>query len=186
MRRILLCILMLASTACGHAQAAPAAASDLDRALTGRWVGTIEYRDYSEPATSTKRTKLPTWLTIEPEASGLRCRYTYDDGPTKVVADEETIRFDPAAATYTATSTEGKTVASYSVAGFAALRDGHGTLVMTGTGSENNAPAQVRTTLHIGRNILEIVEETGAPGQPLVFRHAYTFVRAEPPPPGGV
>ncbi len=38
--------------------------SALTQSLVGDWVGVLEYRDYSEPLTSTKRVQLPTWLQI--------------------------------------------------------------------------------------------------------------------------
>jgi len=64
------------------------------------------------------------------------------------------------------------------IPGLASVRDGRGTLVLTGPG---NAPVHVRTTLRIGRNILEITRETAPKGQPFVFRRAYTMVRTVSP-----
>jgi hypothetical protein len=52
---------------------------------------------------------------------------------------------------------------------------------MTGKGTENDSPVDVRITLRLGRNILEITQETATAGHPLTFRHAYTFVRAAAP-----
>jgi len=155
--------------------------TELQRSLTGMWVGTLEYRDYSEPATSTKRVKLPTWLRVEAAEVGLRFRYVFDDGPAKVVTNEELIRIDTAAGTYESHGTDGKLEDSYSIAGLDQLHDGHGVLVLTGKGTENNAPVAVRTTMRVGRNILEITRETAVAGQALTFRHAYTFVRAATP-----
>src|SRR5579875_3976336 len=63
----------------------------LTQALLGRWVGVLEYRDYSEPATSLKRVQLPTWLTVSTAAEGLATDYTYDDGPTKVVTSHSVL-----------------------------------------------------------------------------------------------
>lgn len=68
-----------------------------------------------------------------------------------------------------------------SIGVLAQLRDGRGTLELNGTGSENKAPAEIRTTLRIGRNILEMTRETAAPGRAFAFRHAYTFVRTSAP-----
>lgn len=155
--------------------------AELQRSLTGMWVGTLEYRDYSEPATSTKRVKLPTWLSVEATEGGLRFHYVYDDGPTKVVTDEELIRIDATAGTYDSHGADGKLEDSYSIAGLEQMHDGRGVLVLTGKGTENNAPVEVRTTMRIGRNILEMTRETAVAGQPLTFRHAYTFVRAAAP-----
>lgn len=157
--------------------------TDFQRALTGSWVGTLEYRDYSEPATSTKRVKLPTWLNIKAEGADLRFSYIYDDGPTKTVTEVSLIRVDFAAARYSVIDSTGKVEDSYAISGIQNLRQGRSTLTLTGAGTENKAPVEVRTTLRIGRNILEITRETTAAGQPFTFRHAYTLVRAAPPAP---
>jgi hypothetical protein len=61
------------------------------------------------------------------------------------------------------------------------LRQGLGILTLTGAGTENGKPVEVRTTLRIGRNILEILRETAATGQAFTFRHSYTMVRATAP-----
>ena len=153
---------------------------DLQRALAGSWAGTLEYRDYSEPATSVKRVKLPTWLAIE-AARELRFRYVYDDGPSKTVTELEVVRIDPVAARYQILGEDGKVKDEYSIAGLGSLREGRGTLTLSGPGTENGTPVDARTTIRIGRNILEIVRETAPHGQPFVFRHAYTMVRTSPP-----
>jgi len=153
--------------------------ADLQKALTGTWVGTLEYRDFSEPATSTKRVKLPTWLDVQATGADLRFHYVYDDGPAKTVEETSLIRIDPAH--YIVLDAAGKVESSYAIAGFDQLRGGRGVLTLTGKGTENDAAVEVRTTLRVGRNILEITRETAASGQPFTFRHAYTFVRAAPP-----
>jgi len=182
-RLIVLSSLILRLSAQGeHAQSLPATATELRDALVGEWVGTLEYRDYSEPATSTKRVKLPTWLKVEPaQGTDLRFRYIYDDGPTKTVKEVSVIGIDTSNSLYTISDLAGKIEDSYTISGLAQLRSGHGTLTLTGKGTENKVLVEVRTTLRIGRNILEITRETAAPGQPFAFRHAYTFVRAAEP-----
>jgi hypothetical protein len=154
----------------------------LQQALTGRWTGVLEYRDYSEPAGSTKRVQLPTWLTIVSGAEGLRFVYTYDDGPNKVLEEQETVVFDFAAKTYKAME-NGHAWATYAVAGLDALKDGRGELVMTGPGTENDKPAEMRVTWTIRRNLLSILEETRPAGsaEAFAFRHRYVFTRAEAP-----
>jgi hypothetical protein len=72
----------------------------------------------------------------------------------------------------------GKVESTYAIASFDQFRSGRGVWTLTGTGTENNAPVEVRTTLHIGRNILEITRETAEAGKPFTFRHSYRFVRA--------
>jgi hypothetical protein len=159
----------------------PAAATETREALLGAWVGTLEYRDYSEPATSTKRVKLPTWLNVEPAGTDLRFRYVYDDGPAKTVKEVSLIGIDTTGELYTVSDSAGKVEDRYTIVGLAQLRSGHGTLILNGRGTENQVAVVVRTTLRIGRNILEITRETAAPGEPFAFRHTYTFVRATEP-----
>lgn len=152
----------------------------LQSALSGSWVGTLEYRDYSEPAASLKRVKLPTWLCVEMTEANLQFQYVYDDGPSKTVTEKSTVKIDAGANRYVVVSGDGKSEESSEIAGMAGLRNGRGSLTLTGSGTENNTPVTVRTTMKIGRNILEILRETAASGQPFAFRHAYTFVRATP------
>lgn len=166
-----------------RAQDAPATTSlaELQGSFAGSWAGTLEYRDYSEPATSTKRVKLPTWLTIEPTGGDLRFRYVYDDGPSKTVKENSIVRIDPATAHYTVLDHDGKIEDSYVIGGLAQLRSGRGVLTLTGSGTENGKAVDVRTTVRVGRNILEITRETAVSGEPFTFRHAYTLVRASAP-----
>ena len=144
-------------------------------------MGTLEYRDYSEPAGSAKRVKLPTWLTVAPNDIGLLFSYVYDDGPTKTVTEIATVRIDAASRHYLVTGKDGKDEENSTIEGLDQLKQGRGSLILRGTGIENKAAVDVRTTIRIGRNILEITRETGPSGTPLVFRHAYTFIRSVPP-----
>jgi hypothetical protein len=136
--------------------------TDVQRALVGSWTGVLEYRDYSEPPTSTKRVKLPTWLTVEADGADLKFNYIYDDGPTKTVTGTDRVHFDPTAAA-------------------AELKAGLGSIVVMGAATENDKPVRSRTTWRIGRNIVEFTEETAPEGQPFAFRHSYLFVRATAP-----
>lgn len=149
--------------------------------MVGSWVGTLEYRDYSEPAASTKRVKLPTWLTVTPNEAGVQFNYVYDDGPGKNVTETSKIRIDANNARYVVTNEESKNEESYAIEGLDKLKQGRGTLVLRGAGTENKAAVDVRATLRVGRNIIEIIRETGPSGTPPVFRHAYTFVRMAAP-----
>ena len=159
----------------------PGALAEIQRAVTGTWAGTLEYRDFSEPAGSTKRVKLPTWLQIEAAGAELRFRYLYDDDPGKTVTESALVAIDVGEASYVVKDAAGKVEDRYAIAGLAGLREGRGTLTLTGKGTENGAAVEVRTTLKIGRNILEITRETAAPGAAFTFRHAYTLVRAAAP-----
>jgi hypothetical protein len=160
------------------------AADALQSAMVGSWVGTLAYRDYAEPATSTKRVLLPTWLTVTQVDGRLRWHYVYDDGPSKTVTDDERVHVEAGSvggANYVTQPGDGKPEQRLTVQGLEELKAGHGTVTMTGQIVEKNAPAQIRVTLHVGRNLLELTRETGATGQPLAFRDAYTFVRRDAP-----
>ncbi len=163
------------------AQSAPAAApsqQEIYAALTGRWVGVLQYRDYQ----SDGRVELPTWLEITPAPDGksLRLAYTFDDGPTKTVRETDTLAIDPAAATWTITSDDGKTM--YSVEGLAAMHSARGKLTLAGKGTDNDKPADVRENVLLGRNIfsMERTVRTGDDKQ-FLFRHKYVFTREQPP-----
>ena len=180
MRGFLIAVVLLAFSALtGRLQAQTTA--ELQQAMVGSWAGTLEYRDFSEPATSAKRVKLPMWLGIEAAGAGLRFSYIYDDGPAKTVTETSLVKIDPATARYNVLDSSGKLESSYAIAGLAQLQQGRGSLTLTGKGTENQVAVDVRTTIRVGRNILEITRETAAPGQTFTFRHSYTLVRAAPP-----
>jgi len=164
--------------------AIPQIQADLQQALTGNWTGVLEYRDCSEPATSTKGVQLPTWLTIKPAGSSQTWHYLYDDGPNKLVEETDTLSFDPSASTYTE-SDNGKEPHTYRATGYTDLHTGRGQLILTGNGTDNDKPAETRITLTIRRNLLTILEETrpAASTDPFAFRHSFTFTRATPPQP---
>jgi hypothetical protein len=155
--------------------------ADLTQALTGQWTGLLEYRDYSEPATSTKRVQLPTWLTITPAGDALIEHFIYDDGPTKVVDETLRVALDVAGSRYTITN-DHKVVEVYRVAGYDSLHAGRGSLVITGPTIDNGRPAETRITMTIRRNLLTWTEENRAAAtEPFAFRHSYTFTRAQAP-----
>ncbi|HEY1986708.1 MAG TPA: hypothetical protein VGG85_14930 [Terracidiphilus sp.] len=173
---------VVAAAAWAQSPAAGNPARDAALALSGDWTGYLEYRDYSEPATSTKRVQLPTWLTVSPSGTGLSFHYIYDDGPRKTVDETDIVVLDAAKKTYTSTEA-GHPAEVYTVAGLDQLREGHGQLVMTGTGTDNNQPAELRLTVTIRRNLMEwLLEErpAGSNGE-FTFRHFYRFTRSKPP-----
>jgi hypothetical protein len=155
--------------------------SDLRQALIGDWTGLLEYRDYSEPATSTKRVQLPTWLSISASGHALTEHFIYDDGPAKVVYETLALVFDVAASSYQITSDSNRTE-SYRVEGYSALHAGLGSLIITGPTIDNNRPAETRIVLTVRRNLLTWTEENRAVAtEPYIFRHSYTFTRAQAP-----
>jgi hypothetical protein len=66
------------------------------------------------------------------------------------------------------------------LAGMDALKNGRGTIILTGTATENQHPVDTRTTLTIRRNLLEITKETRAAGEAFRFRDGYTLTRLTP------
>jgi hypothetical protein len=182
--RTLAAVVFLVSSVFASAQTGAPAADDaaLRQSLAGRWVGVLEYRDYSEPATSTKRVDLPTWLTITAPGKSMTWKYTYDDGPNKVLEETDTVTFDPAAKSYSEAS-NGKPASSYTVDGYETLKDGRGVLVLHGSGTDNDKPSETRTTMTIKRNLLEILEEVRPAGssEAFAFRHLLRFTRSQPP-----
>lgn len=181
MRTLVLSSFLLVFSA--SAQTIPAnLKADLQKSLVGDWTGVLEYRDYSEPVTSTKREKLPTWLSISTAGTAESWHYIYDDGPSKVVEETDTVAFDPAASTYSEADDD-KPAQVFKVTGFETLTNGRGQLVLTGSGTENDKPSEMRITLTIRRNLLEILEETRPAGsaEAFAFRHAFRFTRAKPP-----
>jgi hypothetical protein len=148
--------------------------------LLGSWVGTLEYRDYSDNS----RQKIATLLRIyaDKEGRGLIFRYVYDDGPTKVIQDQDLVSVDEQKALYSISSPDGKSGSDYTVTGLKDLHpDGTGTLILLGKGTENNAAVDVREKLQIQRNRFTILRESKLPGQSFLFRHEYDFVRVSAP-----
>jgi hypothetical protein len=170
-----------AMSAAGQGSSARAQ-TELTQALTGHWVGVLEYRDYSEPPSSTRRVQLPTWLNIQPASEGLRYEYVYDDGPGKVVKSQDVVVIDSGAKTYKVVDADAASDI-YTIAGLEALKDGRGELVLSCPGTENDKPAEIRITLTVRRNLLTFIEETRQAGskEPFAFRHRYVMTRAQPP-----
>ena len=171
--RTTLLALSLLPSAFGQTQSAP-----LNANFNGDWAGTLEYRDF----TTNAQTFLPTWLTLTPSPDGttIKFHYVYDDGPTKTVTEDATLTFSPANAK--ATLTSGKAAETYDVQGLPDfLKQGRGTLLLTGTVKENNHPVDVRLTLTLRRNLYTLRKETHPAGEPFKFRDAYTFTRTVPP-----
>jgi hypothetical protein len=78
------------------------------------------------------------------------------------------------------TPEDGKPAQTLAVDGLERLSDGRGTLVLSGAIREKDAPANLRMQLHVGRNLLEIVRETGAVGEALTFRDGYRGTSSTP------
>ena len=153
---------------------------NFEQALLGNWIGTLEYRDYSDNS----RVKLPTMLRnsrTKGEVS-VTMRYVYDDGPEKVVQDKDIVTLDEAASNYVIRSADGKSTDSYQVNGLNRLRaDGTGKLILIGKATENDAPVEVRETITLDATRLDILRETKLAGRSFLFRHEYVFSRVVQP-----
>lgn len=142
-------------------------------AISGSWVGTLEYRDFSDNS----RQKIGTLLRVYQSKgeSNWIFRYVYDDGPHKVIQESETVAIDLGAHTYVVTSEDGKETNPYSIGSSTLSTDGTGTLVLAGLVTENKESVDVRTTVRISANHLDFLRETRLKGQPFKFRHEYSF-----------
>lgn len=144
----------------------------LEASLAGSWKGTLEYRDYR----GERRVTLPTTLVVTPLGNGaLQYAYVYDDGPGKIVKSTERITVDVNAATYRVQNNDGYD-ATFAIAGlqdFGKTR----TLVLSGKGTENDAPVELRVTLAATGSELTILRESKLAGGEWLFRNRYSFRR---------
>ena len=180
------CLALLTTpTLVAQVAAAPTVAARLlgaERPAThfaGDWTGQLEYRDYQ----SDKQVVLPTRLTATSSSDGrlLRLAFTYDDGRGKTVHSTETLTFFPQAK-MASLSTDGEhTSNTYAMAGFDDFTATNlGTLTLTGAGTDNNQPADVRITITLTPDSFTWRKETRPKGSTdaLQLRDAYTFHRA--------
>lgn len=162
------------------AVAAPVAGNPLYAQFLGRWTGQLEYRDFQTDA----QVFLPTWLTISESADhrSLQLDLIYDDGPTKIVRERMLISIDGGNAVAEIGSDRDKSRDRFEVEGLEKFKEkGRGTLVLTGTSTENDKPVDVRIKLGLQRNLFTLRKETRPAGEAFRFRDGYTFTRAELP-----
>ena len=151
----------------------------LHKVFVGKWNGSLEYRDFRND----KRVTLPATLEIEPRASAeggeLLTQYVFDDGPGKIVRSAALVRIDAAVARYSSRAPNAAKRDDYRIAeGLSAFAEkGEGTMVLLATGTENDQPVDVRTTLDVNENQYSLLRETRLAGQEFQFRHVYKFVR---------
>ena len=148
----------------------------IESVLIGSWVGTLEYRDYSDDS----HVALGTLLRVSPsKANGrLTFRYVYDDGPSKVIQDSEEVEIDFGKKLY-------QSYASPTASAEASVIDksshldehGFGKLVLVSKGKENNLDVDLRETISIQSKQLKMLRETRLPGQRFRYRHEYTLSR---------
>ena len=140
----------------------------LAKAVSGRWTGTLEYRDY----TTDKRAILPTTL----EATGLEFAWIYDDGPGKIIRSLQSWAIDGVGSTLTSTATDG--VQQFVIAEWHVSPDAKSiTLVLDGSETENEVLVNTRTILTQSGAMLRITKMTKKPGEAFLMRHAYELHR---------
>ncbi len=159
-----------------------AGSPELYRRFIGQWSGTLAYRDYSDAANadSGKRVTLPTTLevTLSPQGGAMIFHYTYDDGPGKIVQENETVWMNATQSRYLEVNADGKERSEYHATGFSGLQgDAPAHVVLEGKGEENSKPVVVRTTLDISYRTFTILRETKLAGKDFLFRHQYKFER---------
>jgi Peptidase family S41 len=132
--------------------------------LSGRWTGTLDYRDYGND----QRTTLPTIL----ESDGLTLNWTFDDGPGKTIRSKETWSFDQSGKSLTITS-DGKPT-TYRVSELRTSEDGSVlTLVLDGQTTENRKKLIARLILTKSTGQLRFTKMTKQAGEPFLMRHSY-------------
>jgi len=143
-----------------------------ESALTGSWVGTLEYRDFSNDS----RFALGTLLRISPSKTKgrLTFRYVYDDGPSKVIQDSEDVTFDFAKHLYQSYSSPTATAESSVIDQSSRIDEhGFGKLVLLSKGKENGMDVDFRETISVQPKQLKMLRESRLPGQPFLYRHEY-------------
>ena len=180
MKKIMLslgAVLLVAGLA--SAQSSRLNRDQLYAALSGEWTGQLEYRDFQ----TDERVLLPTWLEVKPTVDGrmLQFIYVYDDGPTKTVTEQSTVAIDPASHRFGITSDRDHSTQTYEIDEHVGLNGANRTrLILTGKGTENDKPVDVRITVTVDRNMYQFKKETRLAGQEFAFRDGYVFTRRNP------
>ena len=161
------------------APAVDAAFMKLHQPLIGKWNGSLEYRDFRSDLRVTLPATLEIVLRNSAEGGELLYQYVFDDGPGKIVRSAALVRIDPAAARYSSRAPNATKADDYRIAeGLTAFAEnGEGTMVLLGTGTENDQPVEVRATLSVNPTNYSLLRETRLAGQAFLFRHIYKFVR---------
>lgn len=150
--------------------------ASIHSAITGHWIGTLEYKDYSNP---NRRVTLPTILDAAPrDEGGAALHFIYDDGPGKTVTggDRFILSADARALDWTGVKEQSPEI--FRVVSLLRNEDG-GTiqLVAEREGQDDNKPATLRETITIGKTELTILKEVRPNGTDFSFRHVYHFTR---------
>ncbi len=147
--------------------------------LTGDWTGTLEYRDYQ----SNGRVNLPTLMRgdLVSDGQSVNLRFTYDDGPGKIVYGGFKLAIDAQESIASKTEADGQPDLYRITGDLTAKASLPTTLVLWGRGTENDQAVDIRETLTISDTNYELLRETRLKGQgAFQFRHVYRFTRQAP------
>jgi hypothetical protein len=155
------------------------ARDQLYASLVGTWQGTLEYKDYQD---STRRVTLPTQLQIvpAPDEDGLELRYTYDDGPGKIVRSVDHLHFDRAMEQARWGGVKDSTLQRFVVQERGGGANGEPLrLVLEADGRDDDQPARIRETFVVSPGGVHLLKETAIAGRTMAFRHQYRLQRAQ-------
>lgn len=164
-------VAVLASSSYGQQAVANLDLPKLYQACSGDWAGVLEYRDFQ----SDKHVSLPTNLESQSDGKTLTLKYTYDDGPGKIARESTTLAVDTerGSASIKSDDNSSEQLSITEVKASASKIS----LVLSGTGTENEKKVEVRSTLVCAPNTFTLLRETRSPGQEFAFRHKYSFTR---------
>jgi hypothetical protein len=138
-------------------------AAVLTAAMSGRWSGTLDYRDYGNDG----RVVLPTTL----EGRGLTWSWIFDDGPGNTIRSSEIWHISDDHETLTVGKSSSK------ILQFDVTPAGGLTMVAEGRAKENGRAVVARTVLTQNGDQLRLTEMTRAQGEPFLMRHSYSLRR---------
>lgn len=139
-------------------------------AMKGPWVGFLEYKDYEGPGNV--RIACMARMTADKDGQGGTWRLVFDEGPSKVLEERESFKFN--APTDQLKITSDGVERYFKIADPQTIRaDGTGTLTLLGTGTENDKAVDVRLTYRIATRRLSILRETRVGTAPFTFRSRF-------------
>jgi C-terminal processing protease CtpA/Prc len=140
------------------------AADATAQALSGRWTGTLDYRDYGNDSRAT----LPAIL----QSNGKSFDWTFDDGSGKTVRSSESWNFDPSGQSLTIIGS-GRTEIWRVVEARSANNGEMITLVLEGDTFENGGIVIARKILTRESGRLRLTKMTRLAGEPFLMRQSY-------------
>jgi len=136
--------------------------------MHGRWIGTLDYRDYR----SDQRTTLPTVL----NSDGLTLNWTFDDGPGNEVRSSESWLVDKSGQSLTIKS--GGQQTRYRVSELRSAEDGKVvTLVLDGQALENSKTVIARLIITKSGPNLRMTKMTRQVGELFLMRNSYNLTQ---------